>query len=71
MQEDDVTEEQTRICSTRTALTEMLDTASRKLERALRATPAAGSPPNGLEQARTTVADLTARLANHRRLHAC
>jgi len=51
----------------------MLETASRKLERALRLTPAAqgGNPPNGLAQARTTVADLTARLANHRALHGC
>jgi hypothetical protein len=69
----DVTEEKTRICSTRTALSDMLATASGKLERALRFTATAhlGNTQSGLEQARKTVADLTARLANHRNLHGC
>ena len=54
-----------RICSTRTALSEMLDTARRRLERALRLTP------ETVDQAKLTVADLTARLANHRARHGC
>ena len=69
----DMTEETTRICSTRTALSDMLETASGKLERALRvaATAHLGNTQSGLEQARKTVADLTARLANHCSLHGC
>jgi hypothetical protein len=65
--------EQNRICSTRTALSEMIETASRKLERRLQVEPAAegGNAQNGVEQARTAVADLTARLAKHCRLHGC
>jgi hypothetical protein len=68
-----MTEERNRICSTRTALSEMLEAASRKLERRLRVKPAAeaGNAPNGLEEARTAVADLTARLAKHCTLHGC
>jgi len=69
----DMTEEATRMCSTRTALSDMLETASGKLERALRvgATAHLGNTQSGLEQARKTVAELTARLANHRSLHGC
>jgi hypothetical protein len=68
-----VNEETTRICSTRTALSEMLEAASRKLERALRRAPAAesGNPQSGLDQVRASIADLAARLANHRSVHGC
>lgn len=66
-------EPDSKFCSTRNALSEMLQTASRKLERTLRLTPAAQTrdAQSALEQAKTAVADLTARLANHRDLHGC
>lgn len=69
----DVTEQNIRICSTKSALSEMLETASRKLERTLRITKTApgGETASGLDQARSTVADLEARLATHRSIDGC
>jgi hypothetical protein len=62
-----------RICSTRLALSEMLETASRKLERTVHPPSSAGSgnAQPGLNHAKTAVAELTQRLANHRRTHGC
>ena len=66
-------EENVRICSTRNALSEMLATATRRLERSLNAVPKAptGNEPSALDQAKAEVAQLTARLANHRTSHGC
>ena len=68
-----MTEEEIRMCSTRSALSEMLEAASRRLERTLRGAPTGGhgKPPISLEEARNAVADLTARLATHRSAHGC
>jgi hypothetical protein len=62
-----------RMCTTRLALSEMLVTASRKLERAVDLSPSAvsGNAQGGLDDAKSAVADLTRRLANHRRSHGC
>jgi hypothetical protein len=65
--------EKTQTCSTRDALTDMLETASRRLNKVLhRATQ---EPPNTAEdvvgRAKEAVASLTARLAAHRDLHHC
>jgi hypothetical protein len=62
-----------RMCSTRLALSEMLVTASRKLERPVRPSPRAGrgNVQGGLDHAKAAVADLTQRLANHRQSHGC
>ena len=63
-------EEKTETCSTRTALADMLETASRRLTKALRIAGGeetamkAGGP--AVEVARTAVASLTGRLAAHR-----
>ena len=62
-----------RMCTTRLALSEMLVTASRKLERVVHPPPGAvsGNAQGGLDNAKSAVADLTQRLANHRRSHGC
>jgi hypothetical protein len=62
-----------RMCSTRLALSEMLVTASRKLERAVHPPPGAvsGNAQGGLDHAKAAVAELTERLANHRQSHGC
>jgi hypothetical protein len=58
-----------RMCSTRLALSEMLVTASRKLKRAVDLPPGAASrnAQDGLDHAKAAVAELTQRLAHHRR----
>ncbi len=65
--------EKTQVCSTRDALADMLETASRRLNKVLRL--AADKPANAAEetvaQAKTAVASLTTRLAAHRELHHC
>jgi hypothetical protein len=63
----DVTKEETRICSTKTALTDMLETASRRLERVNR-TGLASDTKGALEE---TIAQLKARIATHRGTHGC
>jgi hypothetical protein len=62
-----------RMCSTRLALSEMLVTASRKLERAVHPPPGAvsGNAQGELDHAKAAVAELTQRVANHRRSHGC
>jgi hypothetical protein len=65
-------EENTQSCSTRDALADMLETASRRLSKVLSHAP--GKRPDaedGVERAREAVASLTARLAAHRDLHHC
>jgi hypothetical protein len=66
-------EEEARTCSTRTALEDMLETASRRLSKALRI---AGERrtikgEEAVERARADVATMTARLAAHRDIHHC
>jgi hypothetical protein len=62
-----------RMCSTRIALSEMLEAASRKLARTLHPPPGAGrgNAQGGLDHAKAAVAELTQRLANHRQTHGC
>ncbi len=66
-------EEKTRICSTRNALEEMLETASRQLGKALRCAGErhAMTGEEAVERARVAVASMTARLAAHRDIHHC
>ena len=66
-------EEKMGTCSTRNALADMLETASRRLSKALRI---AGEAPartgeDVVERAHAAVASLTRRLANHRDIHHC
>jgi hypothetical protein len=66
-------EEKTQTCSTRDALADMLETASRRLSQVLRL--AAEEPANAAEdvvaRAKAAVASLTTRLAAHCNLHHC
>jgi hypothetical protein len=66
-------EEKAQTCSTRDALADMLEAASRQLSKVLRL--AAKEPANAAEEvvarARAAVASLTTRLAAHRNLHHC
>jgi len=68
-----MTEQPTRICSTRSTLSEMLEAASRQVDRLLQGAPSGhrGLAQVTLEQAQNAVEDLTARLAAHRRVHGC
>jgi len=67
-----MTEQPTRISSTRSTLAEMLEAASRQIDRLLLGAPSGrGLPQVTLEQAQNAVKDLTARLAAHRRVHGC
>jgi hypothetical protein len=65
--------ERPQACSTRDALTDMLETASRRLNKALRI--AAGGSANGADdmvaQAKAAVDSLTTRIAAHRDVHHC
>ena len=66
-------EERRRTCSTRSALSDMLETASRQLSKALRV-DAEGLDMNegeAVERARAAVSSLTSRLAAHRDTHHC
>jgi hypothetical protein len=66
-------EEKAQTCSTRDALADMLEAASRQLSKVLRL--AAAEPANAAEEvvarAKAAVASLTTRLAAHRNLHHC
>jgi hypothetical protein len=66
-------EENAQTCSTRDALADMLEAASRQLSKVLRL--AAAEPANAAEEvvarAKAAVASLTTRLAAHRNLHHC
>ena len=64
--------ETTQACSTRDALTDMLETASRRLSKVLRlAAGQRAGGEEGVERAKEAVASLTTRLAAHRDLHNC
>lgn len=63
----DVDKEETRICSTRTALADMLETASRRLERVNRL-GLDGDTKSALEE---TIKQLKVRIATHRGTHGC
>jgi hypothetical protein len=66
-------EEKARACSTRNALADMLEAASRQLSKALRSA-GEGRAMTGEEavgRARVAVASMTARLAAHRNIHHC
>jgi uncharacterized circularly permuted ATP-grasp superfamily protein len=66
-------EEKTRTCSTRNALEDMLEAASRQLSKALRGAGEgrAMTGEEAVERARVAVASMTARLAAHRDIHHC
>jgi hypothetical protein len=66
-------EEKTRTCSTRNALTDMLETASRRLSRALRVDGEGVDMTRGeaVVRAKAAVSSLTLRLAAHRDIHHC
>jgi hypothetical protein len=66
-------EEKTQTCSTRDALADMIETASRRLDKALRlaAEQHASAGTEVVEHAKAAVASLTTRLAAHRELHHC
>ena len=66
-------DEKTQTCSTRDALADMLETASRRLNKvlSLAARERAGAGEGVVERAKTAVASLTTRLAAHRDLHHC
>ena len=66
-------EEKARACSTRNALADMLETASRQLSKALRIAGEgrAITGEDAVERARAAVASLTRRLAAHRDTHHC
>lgn len=56
-------EEKPRPCSTKSALAEMLETASRRLTRA--------QSSEAVEKAKAAVESLTQRIAVHRQAHQC
>jgi uncharacterized protein YecT (DUF1311 family) len=60
-------------CSTRDALGDMLESASRRLNKALRLAGEehANAPKDAVALAKAAVASLTTRLAAHRNLHHC
>ena len=66
-------EEKALACSTRNALADMLETASRQLSKTLRIAGEgrAITGEEAVERAKTTVAPLTRRLAAHRDIHHC
>jgi hypothetical protein len=66
-------EEETRTCSTRNALEDMLEAASRQLSKTLRSAGEgrAMTGEEAVERARVAVASMTARLAAHRDIHHC
>jgi hypothetical protein len=72
-QEGAMPEEKTRTCSTRNALEDMLETASRQLSKTLRSAGEgrAITGQEAVERARAAVASLTTRLAAHRDIHHC
>ena len=67
-----MSKENAQTCSTRDALADMLETASRRLNKVLGlgAGQRAGGE-EGVERAEEAVASLTTRLAAHRDLHHC
>lgn len=66
-------ENKTQTCSTRDALADMIDTATRRLDKALRLAAAehAGTREEMVERAKAALGSLTTRLAAHRELHHC
>jgi hypothetical protein len=66
-------EEKTRTCSTRAALADMLESASRRLNRAL--SPTGGRPgisgEDAMQRAKAAVDSLKKRLAAHCEAHHC
>ena len=61
------------VCSTRMALEDMLETASRRLIKAIRVTGSGGAlaREQSIEKAEAGVAGLTQRLMHHRGVHHC
>jgi len=67
-----VSKENTQTCSTRDALADMLETASRRLTKVLGlAAGQSATGEEGVERAKEAVASLKTRLAAHRDLHHC
>ena len=67
-----MSEEKTQTCSTRDALADMLETASRRLRKVLgQAAGKRADGEEGVERAKEAVASLTMRLTAHRDLHHC
>jgi hypothetical protein len=66
-------ENKTQTCSTRDALADMIETASRRLDKVLRLAAAehASTGTEVVEHAKSALGSLTTRLAAHRELHHC
>ena len=73
LQDGIMPEEKKQTCSTRDALADMLETASRRLNKvlSLAAGERASAGEGVVERAKAAVASLTTRLAAHRNLHHC